>query len=442
MLSKQKLATHASPLRFASECPDLAICNSKYDQLPYWGQLKIDGDLVPMDSTLDVSELRGWGVYEIARRQDPYPVWDRIRAATPVLDAGENVFAVTSWELADKVLRDPSLMAGSGVAESMNKPVGEKLDAAAIWLMSLDGPSHLRARSLVRRPFSARQVESLRSLVENQVGRLIESFLRKAKEEPTDFVSHVALALPSEVIRHLFNIDEALWAREVHAGFLPTTNSTSSEQISALAAFFKDVEADQGLFHDLQEADEDGNRLSHDEMIANAVLLTMAAVDTTAGLISNSLFCLLEHAEILKQTIQDPSLVLEVVEETLRFQSPAVSCSRYAPNAFQLGDIEIPAGSHILVCLGAANRDPDQYEDPNSFRLGRDYSGMLTFGGGRHFCLGASLARMESRTVLEALLEVAPRLHLTETIEWRTENPTVRIPRKLNISLPAEGNPS
>jgi cytochrome P450 len=393
-----------------------------------------------MDSTLDISELTGWGVYEIARRQDPYPIWDRMRAATPVLDVGENVFAVTSWELADKVLRDPSLLAGSGVAESMNKPVGEKLDPAAIWLMSLDGPNHLRARSLVRRPFSARQVESLRSLVGDQVKRLVESFLRKAKEQPTDFVSHVALALPSEVIRHLFHIDEALWAREVHAGFLPTANSTSSEQISALADFFQDVETDQGLFHDLQEADADGSRLSHDEMIANAVLLTMAAVDTTAGLISNSLLCLLEHGEILKQTIQAPSLIPEVVEETLRFQSPALSCSRFSPSAFQLGGVEIPAGSHILVCLGAANRDPDKYEDPNSFRLGRDFSGMITFGGGRHFCLGASLARMEARTVLEALLEVAPTLHLADAMEWRTDNPTVRIPRTLNISLRAEGN--
>lgn len=395
-----------------------------------------------MDSTLDVSELTGWGVYEIARRQDPYPIWERMRVTTPVLDAGENVFVVTSWDLADQILRDPSLLAGSGVAESMTKPAGGKIDAAATWLMSLDGPAHIRARSLVRRPFSARQVQGLRPFVDEQVKTLIESFLEKCKEEPTDFVSHVALALPSEVIRHLFRIDEDLWAREVHARFLPASNSTSSTQISDLTDFFQKVETDQGLFHDLQEADEDGNRLSHEAMIANAVLLTMAAVDTTAGLISNSLFCLLMHREILRQTIQDPLLVTEVVEETLRFQSPALSCSRFSPNAFQLGDVEIPAGSHILVCLGAANRDPNKYENPNAFRLGRDYLGMITFGGGRHFCLGASLARMEARVVLESLLEIAPSLQVSDGVEWRTDNPTVRIPRELNISLPASAEGS
>jgi cytochrome P450 len=250
----------------------------------------------------------------------------------------------------------------------------------------------------------------------------------------------VALALPSQVIRHLFQIDEDVWAREVHSRFLPAANSTSATQIRDLTEFFQKVETDRGLFHDLQEADEDGNRLSHDEMIANAVLLTMAAIDTTAGLISNALFCLLEHREILNQTLQEPSLITEVVEETLRFQPPALSCSRYSPKAFQLGDVMIPAESHILICLGAANRDPEKYAEPNDFRLGRDFSGMITFGGGRHFCLGASLARMEARAVLEALLEIAPRLRLSDTVEWRTDNPTVRIPRELNISLPAEGN--
>jgi len=387
-----------------------------------------------MLQTLDPRKLSGWGIYEIACLQDPYPVWDQLRTEQPVLDAGDGVFLVTSWELVDRAARDPTLLAGRGVAESMDTQATSTIDVASLWLMALDGSRHVRARGLVRRPFSARRIEALRPLVEEQVNKRLAPFLEECRAAPTDFVRRVALALPSEITRSLFQIDEQVWAREVHARFQPQEGPSSSTTIQELTRFFDTAEVPTGLFHDLTEPDEDGNRLTREEVLANAVLLTMAAIDTTTGLIANALLCLLQNPDVLAQAEADPSLAAAVVEETLRYEPPALSFSRYAPHDFVLGEVAIPAGSH----LGAANRDPGRYRDPGRFRLDRDQSGLLTFGGGRHFCLGASLARMEARVVLEALLGHGLSFQLEKAVVWRNDNPTVRVPASLLVSLREE----
>ena len=385
-------------------------------------------------------DLRGWGIYALAAQQDPYGAWAELRSESPVLDAGDGVFLVTSWELVDQALRDPSLLAGRGVAESLDRANPPPIDAPSLWLMSLDGPAHTRARNLIRRPFAARRVMALRPLIESIAAPLVSGFLLDARKAPVDFYRRVALEIPSQVMRSLFEIPQPLWRERVHALFAADAQADSAAILGDLVRFFADIESPSGLLRALHEPDEEGNRLRSDEVIANASLMVMAGIDTTAGLIANTVLELVRNPDVFDQLRIDPARVPEAVEETLRHEPPALSCSRFAPQAFALGKVEIPPESHLLLCIGAANRDPKQYDDPDAFRLGRDLSGLVTFGGGRHFCLGAALARLEAAVAVEALVESAARLDLAAPVQWRTDNPTVRLPETFELRLVQEGH--
>jgi cytochrome P450 len=281
-------------------------------------------------------------------------------------------------------------------------------------------------------------VAALRPLIESIVSPVIRRFLDSCRTSSGDFYQEVALAVPSEVMRSLFEIDEEPWRERVHSLFRGETGMDSTSIIGALVRFFATMDEPSGLLRALQEPGDDGSTLSSDEVIANATLLVMAGVDTTAGLIANMVHSLLRNPEVFRQLRAEPSRCNEAVEETLRFEPPALSCSRYTPHALELGDVEIPAGSHLLLCIGAANRDPKIYDSPNEFRLRGESSGLLTFGGGRHFCLGAALARLEAVVVLETLLRERVALELASPVQWRTDNPTVRLPAELQLRQASE----
>jgi cytochrome P450 len=244
----------------------------------------------------------------------------------------------------------------------------------------------------------------------------------------------LGFALPSQVIRQLFRIPRDEWTREIEARFavgepLP---------LLALAEVFRDrLRAGggdpEGLFALLAAEDPVHGRLSELEIVANAVLLVSAAIDTTAGLISNAIVCLLQQPGAWARVGRDRARIPDAVQETLRFEPSALSASRSVPRAIELGEVEIPAGSQLLVCIAAAQRDPARFRDPDRFDLDRGDRELLVFGGGRHFCLGAALARMEAEVALAALLDAAPELSLAAPVEWRKDNPTIRAPRELFV---------
>ena len=191
-----------------------------------------------------------------------------------------------------------------------------------------------------------------------------------------------------------------------------------------------------GLLRALCVPDAELGELSRLEVIANAVLLVTAAIDTTRGLIGNAVLCLLERPELVAGIREQPDRIPAIVEETLRFEPPALSCSRYARDDFTLGGDEIPGGSQLLLGLAAANRDPDRYDRPDLFDPERDQTGLLSFGGGRHFCLGAALARSEARIALERLLvSGAHDFELVEPPSWDLRNPTVRALERLPVRV-------
>lgn len=386
--------------------------------------------------------VSGWDIYRIAFSEDPHARWRALREERPVHDLGEGVFFVTDWANVDSILRDARHGAGIGVSASFGATDGLAFEAMAVWLMSLDGAPQTRARGLVRREFTPRRIEALRPRIEAATERLVSALETGPLSEPVDLIDRLAFALPSEITRSLFGISPDAWRAEVEPIVRARSDAPDAgiQMIEGLARYFTSIlesgDVPDGLLSQLSVPDPELGRLSDLEIVANAVLLVTAAIDTTAGLIGSSILCALEHPEALTRLRKDPSLIPAWIEETLRFEPAALSCSRTAGEDFEIAGIQIPAGSQLLLSLGAANRDPNRYPNPDVFDLDRDHTGLLSFGGGRHVCLGAALARLEARVVLERLLVTSNlELEAIETPHWQTQNPTVRALERLPVRL-------
>jgi len=380
-------------------------------------------------------------VLELGARDDYFNIWNRIRAYAPVYDAGESVFLVTEWELVNSALRNPTLRAGSGISAAFGQdsPVESVIRN---WLMSLNGEEHRLARGLVSRVFAPRSLVELEPIIRKKARELIVPFASKSSNGSADFVGDVAAKLPSEVIRSLFAIDADEWAAHVEPLFLGESvhQQDGFAAVAGLTPYFQDKihrsrnRKTGGIIDLLSSEDKQGDCLTEAEVIANSVLIVTAAIDTTAGLIANTLVELIENPDSSSRVQSDQTLISKAVEESLRHCPSAPSSTRRTPMDFDLGGVRIPAGSDLFFSFTAANRDPKKFNDPDCFDLDRDATAMLTFGGGAHFCLGAGLARMEARLVFEELFAAADSFALQEKIRWRVNNPVVRAPERLMVS--------
>lgn len=398
---------------------------------------------------LTISDLpRGWGILSLTPREDYFEVWNRIRSESPVHDAGDGLFLVSRWEDVNRVLRDPALLAGSGVSRAFGGSTSPVASVVSNWLMSQNGDAHRRARALVARLFTPAAVGRLQAVVRRCSTELVERFLAQATSGPADFVDLIAQRLPSEVIRHLFAIAPAEWAAHVQPLFAVQTLQAGDgfAAVQGLTEYFHGKISGTGsarsggIIDELRAPDRSGEHLSEAEVIANAVLIVTAAIDTTAGLIANTMLRLLEHPEALRAVQTDPALLPGVIDESLRHCPSAPSSTRHAPEALELGGVSIPAGSDLFLSLAAANRDPAQFPDPDRFDSHRECgTRLLTFGGGPHFCLGASLARTEVRILFETLFAAARDFRLAEPVAWRRDNPSVRAPAGLLLSCRRAG---
>lgn len=379
-----------------------------------------------------------WSIYEIAALDDPYDDWRRLRERDALAPADDGVWVATSWSAADAILKDPRFGAGRGVAASFGADAGGAADVMSTWLMSHDGPPHDRARALVRRSFTPRAVDAIAPMIREVVSECATSVRADLDSEPIDLVARFAFAIPSEVMRRLFGFERELWrALEAQVRDLPDTPGASLAMISGLAEGFEAAlraTPEDGLLAALARPDEAGECLGSEEVVANAVLLLTAGIDTTTGLIVNAVHCLLDHPELAARVATEDGFSAKAVEETLRFEAPAISCSRRAFEDAVIADRTIPKDAQVLVGLAAANRDPERFPDPNVFDPDRDLTGVLAFGGGRHHCLGAPLARLEGLLALEAIFAAGfPSLERVEGVTWQRRNPTVRSLERLFV---------
>ncbi|MEU4251754.1 cytochrome P450 [Amycolatopsis sp. NPDC026612] len=392
-----------------------------------------------MSSSVDPQEF--FALFAAERRPDPYPHYRRWRESRPVAVLGERMFVISGLAEATQVLRDPAF--GHPEPEYLDpadrlpdQPVDESGRVVRAFL-SLNPPDHTRLRRLVAKAFTPRMVEQLAPRIEELAAELIE----RAGDE-FDVMTALAKPLPVEVIAELLGVplDDreqfAAWshamARALDPQFLqsPETVEPAVRARQSFVGYFRELaeqrrrEPGEDLLSALVAVSDAGDVLSEGELLVTLTLLLIAGHETTTNLIGNGVLALVRHPHGLKPLGSDGENAARVVEEVLRYDSPAQLTARTALGDTALGALEVPAGSQVIILIGAANRDPATGPAPESFDPAREPGRHLAFGQGIHFCLGAPLARLEARIAFRELARRRPGLALAGTPEW---NPTTTL---------------
>lgn len=375
--------------------------------------------------------------------QDAHGFMAKLRASAPVCPASEARQAaavlVTRYEDVRALVGDGrvrhdvrSKAEQEAAAEQRELTPREELmhRALGISMIYRDPPDHTRLRRLINRAFTPRAVERLRPRLSTVIDELISAF---TPGRSVDLVAEFAVPLTTFAICELLGIpqDERAafwgWSQEINDAELGDGYYEAlADAVAYLTALIERKRANPGtdlLSELIAVSDEDGDRLSADELVATSLLLLIAGHDTSVHLIANAVLCLLTSPDQLAALRADPSLVDNVVEEVLRYESPVnILPPRFAGSAIELAGGTIPEGEMVLLSVLSANRDESVFPDPDRFDITRSAAGHLAFGHGIHYCPGAPLARMEGRLAIAALVTRFPHLRLAvprDEVRWR-----------------------
>jgi cytochrome P450 len=368
-------------------------------------------------------------VFDPAFRSDPYPTYAALREQDPVHKTAMGAWALTRYRDCADVLTDPRFGSQSPpeLRGATALPDDHPLVVLGNSMLFLDPPDHTRLRGIVSKAFTRRAVDALGPRVEQLVDDLCNA---AADRGEIDVVDDFAYPLPIAVMCELLAIPEEdvagfrRWSRDL-AGVVDIPADLGVIARGAKAGewfidYFHDLipkrRANPGddLLSELIAAEDAGDRLSHEELLATCVQLVFAGHETTQNLISNGLLALLQQREEFARLRDDPSLVRTAIEELLRFDSPAQVSARWAKTDVDLDGHVIKPGEPILVFLGSANRDPEQFDAADTVDVGRTDNKHLSFGGGVHFCLGGPLARLEARIAIPELARRFPDMELLD----------------------------
>src|SRR6266568_2487650 len=329
------------------------------------------------------------------------------------------LFTVFSHELVEQVLTDNVRFSSAAYAMSMGHVMGKTI-------LQMDPPEHLRHRALVAKAFRARVLEQWGdTLIGATVTELLDAF---AGDGHADLIRQLTFPFPIQVIASILGLPRADWPRfqRLSTELIGVMRNWDQGLVASrdLRAYFAEIIADRrrntrdDLVSQLVQAEVDGRRLTDDEIYPFLLLLLLpAGGETTYRSSSNLLFGLLTHRGELEAVRADRGLVPQAIEEGLRWEAPLLNVSRLATEDLELGGVSIPKGAMISLSLGAANRDPARYRDPDAFDIFRDPGQHVSFGDGPHMCLGMHLARLETRVLLNALLDRLPHLRLDPAAE-------------------------
>jgi cytochrome P450 len=366
---------------------------------------------------------------------DPYPILRRIQEAEPVhrIKMG---WLVTSYEHASTVLRE-SRFWGSGMTPERRLSIfgsGPMFEYASRRMNSYNPPEHTRLRSLVTKGFTARRVEALRPRIQ----KIADDLLNAAKgTREFDVLETLAHPLPCQVICDMIGVplsdspQLSQWTGTILSVLgrpvaqperMPAANDAANEFMSYIKALVIKRRATPGedLLTGLIAAEEDGVRLTEEELVATVLFMFTAGHATTRDLVGSGLLAFMNNRDQWERLVSDPSMAPSAVEECLRYSPSVPLTPRRALQETMLAGTPIPAGEAVLVSIAAANRDPRRFPDPDRFDIGRADNEHLTFGGGIHYCLGAMLARAEAQIIFGSLARRYPKIELAaQTIEWR-----------------------
>jgi cytochrome P450 len=358
-------------------------------------------------------------------REDPYPLYRRLREISPVVRAEDGALVVTRHADCVAVTRHPRL--GHLPSHMMEFVRPDWADHPALHqlftsVLAANPPDHTRLRRLVSSSFTARRVQALRP----RIAQLVDDLLEPMSGE-VDFVQAVGFPLPVNVIGELLGIPEPDRAQfqtlvrdwtQVLEVITSEVLAVADPAAATIREYLADLTAERrrrpgdDLISALVAAEEDGERLTEDELLTMAALLFAAGFETTTNLLGNSVVALLHNPDQLESLRDRPDLAADAVEELLRFDTPVQLVSRLAWDDVEIAGVSMAGGERIVAYLGAGNRDPERFADPDRLDLARPDNAPLSFGGGIHFCLGAPLARLEAQIAIPALLARFPRLAL------------------------------
>jgi cytochrome P450 len=361
---------------------------------------------------------------------DPYPVLAGLRDASPFAEFDGAFVVVGRHADCSAVLRHPRASSERGKSLLTSTPPRRTRDKPSF--LSLDPPDHTRLRRLVAKAFTPRTIARLEPRIRALTSDLLTA---AAAAGQLEVVSQLAYPLPVRIISELLGVPvddhprfagwSARLAHSLEPGFgLDSAAAQARADAAAVASdefavYFRELIAirrahpAEDLLSEMIAAEDDGEKLTEDELIATCVLLLVAGHETTVGLISNGILALLRHPEQLALLRDNPDLAASAVEETLRYDTPVQMTGRVARGGMQIGPVAAPDGALILLLLAAAGRDPQAFPDPDRFDIRRGATGHLAFAAGPHFCLGAPLARLEASIALESFARrvQAPRLN-------------------------------
>jgi cytochrome P450 len=381
-----------------------------------------------MTTLSDQAEFDLYGQAVIA---DPYPTYHAMRATAPLVKVG-GVWYVTTYALADKVLKDQTFGRGERYATLMSNALGAGplLDSLSKWILYLDPPDHTRIRSLVMRAFTPRAVSRLRAVIQTMVDELVSELVSELdRQRQTDFLRDFAYPLPVQVICELLGVpvedreEFKTWSSDLGRGLqimtaTPEIVRNGNVAAASLAGYIRALIDDRrasprdGFLDDLVAAEYQGGSLSEDELLATVGLLFFAGHETTVNLLGNGLVAMLRAPGQWAALRADPGLARAAVEEMLRFDTPVQRVSRVALEDVELAGQRVAAGEMVNVIIAGANRDPAQFHDPDSFLIGRTDGPHLAFAAGPHYCVGATLARVEAEIAMATLARRCPGLAL------------------------------
>jgi cytochrome P450 len=380
--------------------------------------------------------------YDYEIQEDPYPVYARLRDEAPLYrNDGLDFWALSRHADVAAAFRD---------SERFSNANGVSLDPSA-WgpratrtmsFLAMDPPKHDRMRALVSRGFTPRRVQDLEERISSLARKHLDACL---SQDSFDFVAEFAGKLPMDVVSELLGVPEpdreqlrlhadTLLHREDGAMAVPRASSEAA--FSLIVYFIEMVEerrarpASQQQTPDLTsallEAETDGDRLTDEEIVGFLFLMIVAGNETTTKLLASALYWAWRNPDQLAMPMSDPAFIGPWIEETIRYDSPSQMLARTVTKDFASHGQTVRAGDRLVLVVGAANRDPAVFPDPDRYDLERDTSSLISFGSGRHYCLGANLARLEAKVALGEFTRRVARFEIDESRAERVHSPNVR----------------